>query len=181
MNKETGSRVWRFHLSFCFSDTLFSCFTPVKCMICDPLDESQWTEVRLAGLEFASTLLRQPWRLFMKGQCHEIFVPGFSWIIFPQASENKASEGAPPVSASSAVNLPPNFRKKSKRYTQGLGFIDSWKNLKSKISWNYPFEAHLILLHRTLLVPREKCRIRNGSRPRKEKMNQKRERYEEIT
>ncbi len=31
-------------------------------MICDPLDESHWTEVRLAGLEFASTLLRQSWR-----------------------------------------------------------------------------------------------------------------------
>jgi hypothetical protein len=66
MNKEIGNRVWRFHLSFCFSDTLFSFFTPTWCIICDPLDESQWTEVRLAGLEFASTLLRQPWRSYLK-------------------------------------------------------------------------------------------------------------------
>jgi hypothetical protein len=41
----------------------------------------------------------------------------------PQAPENNASEGAPPVSTSSAVNLPPIFRKKSKRFTQGLGFM----------------------------------------------------------
>jgi hypothetical protein len=149
----------------------FFVFTPVKCIICNPLDDSQWTEVRLAGLEFASTLLRQPWRSYMKRQCHEIFCSRFFFMKhLPQAPGNNASEGALPVSTSSAVNLPPIFRKKSKRYTQGLGFMMIYeKYLKSKISWNYPFKAHLILLHQTLIVPRAVCRIlkRSGSKKKK--------------